>query len=211
MFEKAGQILPSFLSFEPIPESKIFEKNRKSPKPKAKTEIGTPKPLSDVIKCSNLSNIGIPVRGNGRPLISLSTSSSQLTIRDEKLATNGFTVVTKCDVVVNGSKKCDVLNGSSSKKGFSSLMPPPSFKLSDASKSIVSSKVVKKRPFALQNTAVSLKTGVCSKTGVVVDNSIKSKRFSCTDCDLGVTFRSKIDLQHHQSGMITTSHSLLPL
>jgi hypothetical protein len=64
-------------------------------------------------------------------------------------------------------------------------MPPPpqtSAKLCDAAKPA-------KKPLP-QASAISRKSGAV----------VKAKRFTCSDCNLGVTFKSKLDLQHHQSG-----------
>jgi hypothetical protein len=169
VFKKAGPILPSFLSLEPIPECKIFENQSDNYSSKKSNEIGVHKPIS-ISKC--------PVKiektvGN----CELNRINSNAKIKDQ---TNGFST-RNCDS--NGSKL----------KGFSSLMPPPPtlVKMTDSFKS----KVVKKRPLASLNTAT-----LSQQNASIVNNVVKHKRFSCSDCDLGVTFKSKFDLQHHQSG-----------
>ena len=171
VFKKAGPILPSFLSLEPIPECKIFE-NKSDKYLKKSIEIGVHKPIS-ISKCPVKIEKEIPKSELNK--INLNTK-----IKDR---TNGFS-----------SKNCDSKSNGSTLKGFSSLMPPPPtlVKMTDTFKS----KVVKKRPITcLNNTAISQ-----NPSCVVVNNVVKQKRFSCSDCDLGVTFKSKFDLQHHQSG-----------
>ena len=72
---------------------------------------------------------------------------------------------------------CDSNGSSPRSPANDGLMPPPpiSAKMSESLKS----KVVKKKPLV----------------------SHKSRRFCCRECDLGVTFKSKLELQHHLSGM----------
>ena len=90
---------------------------------------------------------------------------------------------------VSSTRNNFVDNCDSSGSSFDGLMPPPPpanlVKMSDSFKS----KAAKKKP-----------PSSSPLSGALSQKPAKLKRFSCTDCDLGVTFKSKIELQHHQSG-----------
>ena len=184
MFEKGkgSAMLPSFLSFEPIPENKIFAKtnNRESFAKIEPTKVvgNQTKPVSVIM--GSTSN---PVKS-----LNANVKANRLTV-----VTNGF----KCSNPVPHLVKPNQFVSISSDdhiqvKKFGSLMPPPppSIKTSTC-KTIHPSKVVKKRTLA---------SAVSRKTSVAKSNINSQKRHSCAECDLGVTFLSKLDLQHHQSG-----------
>ena len=182
MFEKGkgSAMLPSFLSFEPIPENKIFAKtnNRESFAKIEPTKVvgNQTKPVSVIMGSNPVKSLNANVKAN------------RLTV-----VTNGF----KCSNPVPHLVKPNQFVSISSDdhiqvKKFGSLMPPPppSIKTSTC-KTIHPSKVVKKR---------TLVPAVSRKTIVAKSNINSQKRHSCAECDLGVTFLSKLDLQHHQSG-----------
>ena len=185
MFDKgkgSAAMLPSFLSFQPIPESKIFSKpNRESfTKVEFSKVVGNQtKPVS-VIKGSNpTKNFNAIFKANRLTAV-----------------TNGFKCSNPVPHVADPVKPNHFVSISSNEnirvKKLGSLMPPPppSIKTSTC-KTIYPSKVVKKR---------TLTPAVSQKPGVATTNINSLKRYSCAECDLGVTFRNKLDLQHHQSG-----------